>query len=110
MVSVCEIRAARLLGHLLALLVGQLPVEPGKPGRQGGHEVGARRPGGDQAHDLVQRHGRLAVERLRRRLVLLPDADGIDDDEVGLRLGVGRDALQGVEVDHPQPRPFICSK
>ena len=96
-----QVLAARLLGHLLALLVGQLPVETGETGRESGHEVGSRRAGGDQTHDLVQRYARLPVERLGRRLVLLRDADGIDDDEVGLRLGVGRDAPQGVEVDHP---------
>ena len=63
-----------------------------------------RRAGGDEIQDLVERHGRLAVERLRRRLVLLAHAHGIDDDEVGLVPGVGRDALQGVGIDHPARR------
>ena len=35
------------------------------------------------------------------RLVLFAHADGIDDDEMGLLLGVGRDALQRVGVDDP---------
>ena len=36
---------------------------------------------------------------LRRGLVLLADPDGIDDDEVGLGFGVGRDALEVIGVD-----------
>ena len=58
-------------------------------------------PAATRFENLVERHGRLAVERLRGRLVVLADADGIDDDEVRLVPGVGRDALQHVGIDDP---------
>ena len=51
----------------------------------------------------------LAVQR-RVDEVVLGDADGVDDDETRLLVGVGGDGLEvGVGMVRA-PRPFICSK
>src|SRR5207245_1193773 len=61
---------------------------------------------GDEVENFVQRHGWLSVERLCGRLLLLTHADRINDDEMGLVPGVGRDALQIVGIDYPAAAPF----
>ena len=84
----------------------ELPVEPGQAGGQRRNQVGVGGTGSDQVQDLVQRHGRLAVQRLGGRLLVLAHADRIDDDEVRLVPGVGRDALQRVGIDDPAAPPL----
>ena len=81
-------------------------IEPGQACGQRGNHVGIGRTRGDEVQDLVERHGRLAVERLGGRLLVLADADRIDDDEMRLVLGVGRDALQDVGIDDPAAAPL----
>ncbi len=55
---------------------------------------------------LLEADGGLVLHRAGVGLVLLADADGIDDDEVVLGLGVGGDALQVVGLDDAHAAAF----
>lgn len=58
---------------------------------------------GHGLHELLEADGGLLLHGAGVGLVLLADADGIDDDEVVLGRGVGRDALQVVGLDDTHP-------
>ena len=88
------------------LVVINFLFEPGQSCGQRRNHVGIGSTRSDEVENLVERHGWLAVEWLGGRLVFLADAHGIDDDEVRLVLGVGRDALQHVGIDHPATTPL----
>ena len=61
---------------------------------------------GDGLHELFEADGGLLLHGAGVGLVLLADADGIDDDEVVLGLGVGGDALQVVGLDDAHAAAF----
>ena len=78
--------AQRLAGdgvELGALLGGQLQLELGEPGGEGGGISLAEGAAGGLLEQLLEGHGRVAVERWVDEGVL-GDADGVDDDEAGL--------------------------
>ena len=58
----------------------------------------------------LERHRRLALQRLGVGHLSFADADAVHDDEVRPCLGVGRHRLQVVGLITRTPRPFICSK
>ncbi len=53
-------------------------------------------------HDGVEGDGGLSFEGLGLGALALGDTDGVDDDEAGLGLGVGDDALEVVLADDAQ--------
>ena len=70
--------------ELGALVGGELELELGQAGGEGGGLVLGEREGGGLVEQLLERDGLLAVQR-RVDEVVLGDADGVDDDEAGLR-------------------------
>ena len=86
----------------------------GRGGRAGRRSTRRRRgrglPNDDLLEELLERHRRLALQRLGVVEVGLGDADGVDDDEVVLAAASGVTAWRSVALMTRTPRPFICSK
>ena len=101
-----EVVAVGRLGNLLLLVLGQLPVESGQPGRQRRDDIGMGHARGHHLQELIERDGRLAVQRFRGRLVLFADAHRVDNNKMGLVAVVGRHALQRVGIDHANAPAF----
>ena len=83
--------AAGKLLQLAELRRREVALQAGQASGKRGERVGVGAALRDVFEQLLQRGGRLAVERVRVGLVLLADADGVDDDEPLLGLGAGRD-------------------
>src|SRR5258708_3380497 len=79
-----QVLATRNLRDRSVLLVLDLRREAGKTRPEGAGKLGAGDALGRHLQQPLQRHGRLAIERLRVGLVALAHADRVDDDEAVL--------------------------
>ncbi len=83
------------LGELFGLGAVQRLVEAGEPAGEGRERVFVAFAERDAEEERGEGDGGLALQRARLGLVALADADGVDDDEVGLGSGVlAGDGLQ----------------
>ena len=94
--ELAERGAAGEFRDLLALLGLQFAVQTREAAGEGGEGVFVALAEGDAEQELIEADGGLAFQRAGVGLVALADADGIDDDEVGL--GVGVCAGDGLQV------------
>jgi hypothetical protein len=90
-----QVLAAGEGGELLALVGADAFVQAAQAGCEGGGEVGGCSAYGYGLEELFRGYGRLAFEGLGLGLVAFEDADGVDEDEVGLGRGVGGDGVEG---------------
>ena len=86
--------------ELVAVGLRQPPVEPGEPAGDRREHLRVAGAEGDALEELLERDGRLAVERHGVDQVGLGDADGVDDHEPVLRRRVGGDGWKVVRLDH----------
>ncbi len=91
-----------------ALVVGvELFVEAGQPAGQRGNAVGIGGAHQDAHRQILERHAGLGDERLAGGFQRFGDADGVDDDVVGLGgLGAGRDFFEVVHVQRAGAAAF----
>ena len=95
--QVFEREAAAGFADGLFIFLRDAVLHASQPSGDAGEHVFFRVPQGDSLEQLVEGDAGLLLHRSRIGLVLLADADGIDDDEVVFGRGVGRDGL----ADHP---------
>ena len=95
-----------------ALVLREAAVEAGEPRGDRGDRVGVAGAERDLVEQLLERDGRLAVERRRcrrARVSVTPTASTITNRSFAC--GVGGDRLEGRSSSMTRtPRPFICSK
>ena len=81
---------------LLALLAGDFPVESGEASGQGGEGVLVALAHGHAEQEVLEGDVSLALQRAGIGFVAFADANGINDDEMGLGVGIG--AADGLQV------------
>ena len=91
--EVFEREAAAGFADGLFIFLRDAVLHAGEPSGDAGEHVFFGVPQRDGLEQLVEGDAGLFLHRARVGLVLLADADGIDDDEVVFGLGVGRDGL-----------------
>ena len=74
--------------------VFELSVEPGKPTCQRRQGILVSIAQGDGLEKLIEGNVLFPIERARVRLIIFADANGIDDDTVGLIGGIGVNAVK----------------
>ena len=77
-----------------AVGVAELAVQPGQAAASDERTSGSVLPKATAWSSFSNATVGFLLQRLRVGQVLLADADAVDDDEVGLALGVGRDGLE----------------
>ena len=97
--QVFEREAAAGFADGLFIFLRDAVLHAGQPSGDAGEHVFFCIPQRDGLEQLVKGDAGLFLHRSRVGLVLLADADGIDDDEVVFGRGVGRDGFQIVRLD-----------
>lgn len=83
----------------LFIFPGNPVLHAGQPSGDAGQHVFFCVPQGHGLEQLLKGNAGLLLHRSRVGLVLLADADGIDNDEVVFACGVGRDGLEIIRLD-----------